>query len=112
MGRHRPPREQPGQDLTVIPGRGTQPQEAGFSLQFPTKDKTSGRSTFTALPALAYDPPLPSTLPVGGRWEGTFAGAGELPHDGTMISVGFGLFTSPLAPQPSTLVTNTSFTLH
>lgn len=101
-----------GQDLTVLPGHGNYPPQAGFSLQFASKDKISGRPIYTALPAVAYDPPLPAKLPLGRAWEGTFAGPGKPPHDGTMISVGLGLFSTVTDPGPKTLVTNSSFKLH
>jgi hypothetical protein len=82
----------------------------GFSLQF--RDRHSRfTSNITALPARAYDPALPPTLPPGARWTGTFAGAGRLPA-GAEIHIGVGIFRGPRDRDPYgfTLVTTRSFT--
>lgn len=99
-----------GLDLSVTPGFGTNPDQAGFSLQFVAKDRL-GSSTFTALRALAYEPPLPATLPAGAVWRGSFGGPGRLPAGSTRIYVGFGLFSTADGSSPATIVTATSFRL-
>jgi hypothetical protein len=97
--------------LQIEKGIGTAPAQAGFSLQFVTKSKVGG-NVYTALPALSTSIALPTQLSVSQTLPITFAGTGDLPHDGTMISIGLGVFSSAAAPRPTTVVTNTSFKLH
>lgn len=99
-----------GQDLALSPGSSVSPRLAGFSLQFPSKDEF-GRRTYVALQARAFEPALPTALSTSASsWTVTFAGPGKLPR-GTTIFVGLGPFSAITAPQPITLVTNTSFKL-
>lgn len=98
-----------GQDLTITPGTGTYARQAGFQLQFPLQDKF-GRRAYTVLPALAFQPQLPATLPIGESWQGTFAGPGKLPRR-TTIYIGFGLFSAVTSQRPTTFVTYRPFEL-
>jgi peptide/nickel transport system permease protein len=97
-------------DLTIRPGEGTAPAAAGFSLQFVTRTNLGGHE-YVALPAVAFDPYPPSSLPVRASVRLTFAGPGQLPRGGTLIYVGFGLFSTAVSP-PATVVSNSSFKLH
>ncbi len=106
------PRSEPV-DLVPPAPDAVDPRAAGFSLQY-VGDATIGPRKihgFVASPAVAFDPPLPSSLPPDGAWVGSFAGPGPIPH-GTDVYVGVGQFAEPGAAFALTLVTNTSFKLH
>lgn len=48
-------------------------------------------------PATRFSPSLPPELAIGGKWTGSFGGAGKLPRT-TTLRVRFGSFKAPLLP--------------
>lgn len=81
----------------------------GFSIQYRDRNTKSIWGLIIARPAAAYDPEPPPTLARGGRWNGTFAGGGNLPRN-IDFHLGVGVFRGSADPMGFTLVTNHTFT--